>query len=526
MTWQTQLLKQRNSGNLMPLIHSFSHSPNDKAARYFRNALSPVLSKVGLNSDDSNKFLLAMSEAVTNVQKHACPPAELVSISFHRSRAQWRLEISDDGPPFFAFNDSAGLENIENLSEGGRGLYLIQSQFPDFKYEPKTDSVKIWNTLTLSIPLQTSEYDRPKAAIIDDDPVFVDVISAYLKDTFLVVSFENATSALESLTDSPVDLVISDIRMPEMDGYTFRRKLKNSQTMETVPFIFLTGSDSPSNREQAANLSIDDYLTKPIDKHQLNSTIHRVMKRASDLKNSLGDRLDDEITEALHPHFSTHPIGYNTAISFEAASAGGGDILIEHKLDHGHLIILADIMGHGEQAKFFAHAFSGYVYGAMRALGRCASPKVILNELSDMFLTDRLLKRSFATALALILYPDGKISVAAAGHPPPFVMSANGLISINVSGPLLGLMDRPEYIETQFELATNDRLVLLTDGISEAGKTMVSHPGDFFESSAAEISDCGDQEISDKLLSYARAMSDYVLLDDATAVVVRKSNDK
>jgi len=510
----------------MPLIHTVTLAPNEKAARNFRAAFSTVMNSAGLSDNESNKFLLAMSEVVTNLQKHTRPAPKHVRVTLHRLRAQWRLTIADDGPPFTGFREKAELASIADLNEDGRGLYLVHSQFPDFKYEPGTRSNENWNTLTLTLPFQSGSLDLPKAAIIDDDPVFLEVIKAYLEGSFSVICFQDANKALQDLSTNVVDLVISDIRMPGIDGYMFRRSLQNGGNMNTVPFIFITGADSPSNREMAAELSIDDYLTKPIDKQQLISTIRRVMKRAANLRDTIGDRLDVEITDALRPGFQNHPNGFQTAVAHEAATAGGGDILIERELEQGHLIIFADIMGHGEQAKFFAHAFTGYAYGAIRALSKNASPKVLLSELSDLFLSDRLLKNSFATALALMVYPDGKISFAAAGHPPPFILTQNGFINLEISGPLLGLMEEPEYTEIQHQLPINERLVLFTDGISEAGRTMITQPADLFDTSPTEMANWTDQKIADALLSFARSRSNYFLHDDATVIVIRKTNDK
>lgn len=509
----------------MPLIHTLTLPCNEKAARIFRAAFSPVMDTLLFTRSDRDKYLLTLSEVVTNLAKYPVPKPEIVRIELWRSRRHWRLRIVDNGPPFVDLLEKpqASLPQDGVMSESGRGLYILHQQFPTFRYSSSIEENINWNSLELTSTLTPNASDLPTAVIVDDDPVFLKIIEEYLRETFSSTGFSNVEAALEYLDTNPVDLVISDINMPGTDGYMFRQKLQKRGGLDTVPFIYLTGSGSNDNRDKAAELSIDGFLTKPVKKQELISTIRRIMKRASDLRSSFGDRLDNEITNALRPGFSEHPNHYVVATAHEAASAGGGDLLIEQAIDGGHLIVLADIMGHGEQAKFFAHAFSGYAYGAIRALGRSTSPGALLSELSMMFLDDRVLKHSFATALALVLEPDGSVTMASAGHPPPFIIDSTKLTTSEVGGPLLGLMDTPIYEETRVKLLGNQRLVLFTDGISEAERSVVPSPADMMGQLIDDLPELSDQRLASGLLERAQARSNYILLDDATSVVIRKS---
>ncbi len=510
---------------LMAFIHALTLPCSEKAARHFRAAFSPILKTLPISKSNGDKFLTTLSEVVTNLVKYPDPLPTLIRLELRRTRAHWELTICDNGPRFSdleAAPEPPMLDPLE-LAENGRGLYILHQQFPSFTYQSEQKNQETWNTLTLSIPLDAEERLMPTALVVDDDPVFLQVLSGYLRDTFSVQTFSKVSGALAYLEENAVDLVISDIHMPDTDGYVFRRKLQNLRKMDTVPFIYLTGSQSGEIRDKAADFSIDDYLTKPVQKKALVSSIRRIMKRAADLRSSIGDRLDDQITQALKPDITTQPTGYAIASANEAASAGGGDILIDHQLESGHLIILADIMGHGEQAKFFAHAFSGYSYGALRALGRTASPAILLSELSDMFLNDKLLKHSFATALALFLRPDGTVTIASSGHPPPFIIDGDQITEIDVGGPLLGLMEEPSYQEVHLSMQTNQRLVLYTDGVSEANRSMVCNPSHMISDFMDQLDVISDPHFANGLLESAQARNNYVLLDDATSVVIRKT---
>lgn len=511
----------------MPLIHTLTLPAGTKAARKFRAAFKPAMQSVGMTEKQCDTFLLAMSEITTNLHKHADPIPELIRISLHKTRTQWQLSIADNGPPFHDFHNviETPVTLPDELLESGMGLYLVSKQFSEFKYTHDIDSGVTWNVLSFSLPLETDLNSTPSIIVVDDDPVFLSIIDSYLGERFNVLRFATAEEALTCLKNEHVDIVISDIKMPGMDGYLFRQKLQNLEGMDTVPFIFLTGEKAGIDRNEAAELSIDDYLTKPINKNQLISTVQRVMKRAEDLRNRIGDRLDTKITNALFPGFSQNPLGYEAVLTHEAATAGGGDILVEQSVGEAHLVILADIMGHGEQAKFFAHALTGYAYGSIKAMAADKTLTELMTDFSDLFLSDRLLMNSFATALALMLYPDGTVSIVSAGHPPPALLSSKSLIELDVGGPLLGLMEEPQFEEIKISMEPGDRLIMFTDGISEAGRSLIETPLDLFSSSIDIIESMSNQQLADDMLSNAQVQNNYHLQDDATAVVIRKKNN-
>ena len=90
-----------------------------------------------------------------------------------------------------------------------------------------------------------------------------------------VLTAKNGREALEVLNNSikRPDLIISDILMPEMDGYDLLEKVSNNPKWNMIPFIFLSAKASPDEIRQGKLLGVDDYLTKPIDEELLLSLI-------------------------------------------------------------------------------------------------------------------------------------------------------------------------------------------------------------------------------------------------------------
>ena len=510
----------------MALLHSLTLSPESGAARHCRAAFSPILEGLDLPADVRDGFLLAMSELVTNLDRHSDPKPGRICVSFSRSRGAWQLEVADDGPPFDTFDEVVSRRlDIENLHESGMGLQLIRERFPDLSYVARTEAGGDWNRMIVRRELAIDIADRPEIMVVDDDPVFLKVIDGYLRESFTVIGLSSVGDAVAHLDRGGTALIISDIHMPGTDGYDFRRQVQSRPDAAELPFILLTGSSSELDREAAIDLSIDDYLTKPVDKRRLIATIRRVLKRTSDVRNRIGDRLDTEITQALEPRFDRSPTGFSAAVAFQAAAPGGGDVLIETSIDGGHLIVLADIMGHGEQAKFFAHALSGFVYGAVHGLSSLASPGQLLSSLSRLFAQDKVLSRSLATALVLVCDERGRIDVAAAGHPPPLILRPDRIEEADVGGPILGLLDDVDYQVQQIRLAPGERLIIYTDGVSEAGRMIVADPSELLGLPLERAAAASDEDVVSAMLDRARLQSAGGLEDDATAIVLRRNDD-
>jgi len=122
-------------------------------------------------------------------------------------------------------------------------------------------------------------------------------------------------------------------------------------------------------------------------------------------------------------------------------------------------------MGHDQQAKFFVHAYQGFLQGTCHALCGLADPAQILNALSEGVSRSELLGSSLLTAVALTFEKSGPANVACAGHPCPYVLTGDIWQKVEVSGPLLGFQEHQEYASHCLELS--GPVLLYTDGLNE-----------------------------------------------------------
>lgn len=115
-----------------------------------------------------------------------------------------------------------------------------------------------------------------KILIVEDYPVTQRVLSLTLKNSGHDVQIaSHGLEALEKLGLSPVDLILLDIAMPEMDGLELLRRLRKDKRYNALPVIMLTASGQDEDRQAALNIGADGFLTKPTSSRALLETIQR-----------------------------------------------------------------------------------------------------------------------------------------------------------------------------------------------------------------------------------------------------------
>jgi len=104
-----------------------------------------------------------------------------------------------------------------------------------------------------------------KILVVDDDRTTRKLLSLYLKGNgFDVVTAENGLDAIEKLGSGSVNLVVTDLNMPYMDGIEFIRTMKTNPDTGHIPVLMITTEDDDEERQRAANAGADGYLIKPV----------------------------------------------------------------------------------------------------------------------------------------------------------------------------------------------------------------------------------------------------------------------
>lgn len=125
---------------------------------------------------------------------------------------------------------------------------------------------------------------------------------------FKVFSSKDGFEARDWLQDNQPDMILCDIMMPGMDGYTLLRHARSDAKLRTLPFIFLTARTSVADRRKAKEIGIEDYLTKPVDSNDLIAAINNALRRHEIMQEEMQQQmaaLRDRIVAILQHEFRT-----------------------------------------------------------------------------------------------------------------------------------------------------------------------------------------------------------------------------
>lgn len=119
----------------------------------------------------------------------------------------------------------------------------------------------------------------PNILIVDDERSITDLVEVYLKnENFNVFKFYNGTDALNCVKDTPLDLAILDIMLPDIDGLTLCQRIRETHTF---PIIMLTAKDGELDQITGLTLGADDYMTKPFRPLELVARVKAQLRRAT-----------------------------------------------------------------------------------------------------------------------------------------------------------------------------------------------------------------------------------------------------
>lgn len=208
--------------------------------------------------------------------------------------------------------------------------------------------------------------------------------------------------------------------------------------------------------------------------------------RAQEQAGTLISRVDEElrlaarVQQQLLPRSLPEDCGVRIGVVFRPASYVSGDIYRIERLSDGRIaFLLADVMGHGVKAAMHSIlvAQSLPMQDRLGDQFRVLDPAAALHRLNDELVRQRQDDANFATAVYGLIDPaSGRVRLASAGHPPAAVFGPKGLRSLDASGPMLGVFNDAEFIESDFNLARDESLLLYSDGVEQALTPAIKPP--------------------------------------------------
>lgn len=132
--------------------------------------------------------------------------------------------------------------------------------------------------------MKDNNKDSKKLLLIDDDPNLILLVKDYLEFRgYEVVTAENGRDAMDVLTRQQPDMIICDVMMPEMDGYSFVESIRQDNRTDWIPVMFLSAKGQSQDRVKGLTKGADVYMIKPFEPEELVAQVESSLKQASRL---------------------------------------------------------------------------------------------------------------------------------------------------------------------------------------------------------------------------------------------------
>jgi phosphoserine phosphatase RsbU/P len=353
-----------------------------------------------------------------------------------------------------------------------------------------------------------SQTRGPVFLIVDDDPMVRMIVTRGLTqlNPSEVIEVEDGLEAQAVLQRKAVDVVVTDVVMPNMDGLEL---MKWAQEHCPQPlWIILSGLETFDAAVDALQLGAFDYLAKPpevprvrvavrnaLDQIELVRERKRLYGELEDRNAELAEKVDqlqkvcrvlenqaaviqadldraEIIQRALLPQEPPALPGWCMETLYRPGSSVGGDFYDTVVLDDEHLgVVIADAAGHGVAAAMLSVLFKLRLK-QLDSQGNALMPNQVLERLNSRLYEMLSAPGAFITAVYILLdLRTGRARLASAGHTPCILVSSGSTTRmLERTGPALGLEESSSYREHELQLGEGDRLMLYTDGVLEGGE--------------------------------------------------------
>lgn len=298
--------------------------------------------------------------------------------------------------------------------------------------------------------------------------------------------FYFAHNGLEALTTllkvKDIDIILSDINMPEMDGLTLLTKVNEMQN-PALKCIMVSAYGDMGNIRQAMNNGAFDFATKPIDLDDLSVTIEKAIEQIEYIKKSqaehtqleslktdlaVASEIQHAILPRIFPPFPENEREVDLAALMRAAKDVGGDFYDFFRIDKEHIgLVMADVSGKGIPAAIFMAVSRTLI----RAIGlQGFSPEVCITKANDLLCCESAESMFVTVFYAIYNIYTGELEYCNGGHNSPFILRADGRLeqmpmSTNC---LVGVIEGCSYTKEKMKINVGDTLLMYTDGVNEA----------------------------------------------------------
>lgn len=313
-----------------------------------------------------------------------------------------------------------------------------------------------------------------KVLIVDDEANVRSALRRSLRKTsFHVGEASSGKEALGMLEQVDYNVVISDLKMPEMDGVEFLSLV--TELFPETSQILLSGHADRENLGQAINqCNIEHFLNKPWTQGDLIAKTEQVVcdNNFERTRRKEIDHLDKELAMAADMQLSLFPDPINNGKLtvdwyYQACAQLGGDGF-GYKIEDGMLkFYLLDVVGHGTPA-----AMESFALQHLLANARLEDPAAVATQMNRNYAYKHDPMRYFTMVCGALNLNTGELAFCQAGHPPPIIVRNGGRTpgKYGQGGFPIGLIDDASFETTYAQLNVGDLLLLYSDGFEDEEK--------------------------------------------------------
>jgi len=373
-----------------------------------------------------------------------------------------------------------------------------------------------------------------RALIADDQPDVLEALRLLLKNEgFQTEAAQSPAAVLDKLQSHRFDLVLMDLNYTRdtTSGNEGLDLLGRIQAIDpTVPVVAMTAWASVDLAVEAMRRGVCDFVLKPWENSRLVRTLKNQIDKGRRRRNQL--RQEREEVEDAHaaglallPRSIPDVPGFQIVASSQSAGTVSGDYFDVLDLQQGDpgagkvAISIADVIGKGVPAALLMSNLQATV----RALATADTPPSELAARLNQSILRNTTRGKFVTFFYGVLDSSaGTFTYTNAGHSAPVLVRSSGEVNrLEAGGAVLGVFSEWSYEQEEIALAPGDRLLLFTDGITEAEN---SNQLEFGEKRLAELAVALREQdaagMKDSILESVAEFTGSILVDDATLVVV------
>jgi serine phosphatase RsbU (regulator of sigma subunit) len=313
--------------------------------------------------------------------------------------------------------------------------------------------------------------------VVDDDPSLRGAIDSLLRSVgWRVQTFVSARDFLDSKPRDRHACLVLDVALPGLSGLDLQSELIKNEIQ--IPVIFITGHADVPTSVRAMKAGAVEFLTKPFEDQKLLEAIRQAIEHDHTTREQHRDHQEElaaaaRIQQGLMAVTALQPPFAEALGKSQPCREIGGDFFSVLTVGDSVVAAIADVSGKGVAAAVMASLLQGMIHEGL--LSNVPLPEIARN--ANEFFCVRDLGSKYATLVIICVKPDGQGEYLNCGHIPPLVARAGGEVTrLRESNLPVGLMRNAEYRRSGFRLNCGDRLILVTDGVTEAE----SPEGDFF----------------------------------------------